>query len=333
MLQLVDVSRWQAEASNPLDLAKAKAAGYSIANVALTGGKGYVSGPWAKTYLDRAAALGLGRSTYHWLDGITSGGAQAKVQIARMRNLLGSGLGGFGHCVDIEESGASGITPPKWQHVYDYVNAVQDALGRHMAIYSADWWWKPKGWPGSTLTPYVMGAPNGGYLAAAPAADSPHWLAGWGGWSDFAILQWGVRPLPGTSDCSLSVIRDPSVWADMTGEDTMTPAQMAELKKHITDTIAAKVPTAAQVVETLMQRRVFVPYADPKDPTRPVEVILGWGSPSASWHQETYRLIGQLAAAELKDDAEKAKILARIEAHVSGVPDVPPAPPVPPAVK
>lgn len=223
MLHLVDVSRYQVERSNPLDLAKAKQAGYAIANVALTGGRGYVSGSWAKTYLDRAAALGMGRSTYHWLDGTTSGGSQARVQIARLRSMLGNGLGGFAHVVDIEETGKHGITPPKWQHVYDYVHAMQDALGRRIAVYSGDWFWQPKGWPGSSLTPYLMGPPNDGYLAAAVPADSPHWRAAWGGWPEFAILQWGVRPLPGTGDCSLSVIRDHGVWADLTGGDVLMP--------------------------------------------------------------------------------------------------------------
>lgn len=220
MRRWVDVSRYQAERSNPLDLPQAVDAGYTIANVALTGGRGYVSGTWAKSYLDAAALLGMGRSVYHWLDGRSTGAQQAGEQLTRMAQLFGKNLGGFAHCVDIEETGANGITPPTWQHVRDYVDAVQQALGRHVVIYSGDWWW-PSGWVGATLTPYLMAQPNAGKQAAYPGDDSPHWQAGYGGWPELAVMQWGVAPLPGTGDCSLSAIRDPAVWAVITGGKPM----------------------------------------------------------------------------------------------------------------
>jgi glycosyl hydrolase family 25 len=224
MLRLVDVSRYQVERTNPLDLAAAKTAGYAIANIALTGGRGYTSGPWAQTYTDRARTLDMGVSTYHWLDGRTTGAAQAAAQLARMRTMFGTGLGGFAHIVDIEETGGNGITPPTWAHVRDYVTAMQNALGRHIAIYSGRWWWAPRDWPGATLTPWLMGAPMTGYLHATPSATSAAWAATYGGWDQLAIMQWGVAPLPGTGDCSLSVIRDHGIWADLTGGDTLMPA-------------------------------------------------------------------------------------------------------------
>lgn len=217
VLRWVDVSRYQVERPDPLDLAQAKSAGYSIANVALTGGRGHVSGSWAKTYLDRAAELGLGRSTYHWLDGRTSGRDQATTQLTRLRNLVGSDLRNVAHCVDVEETGANGIVPPTYQDVVEYVWAMQDALGKFIVIYSGDWWWKPKNWDGKSLTPYLMGMPNAGALNAYPGDASPHWTAGWGGWSGFSVMQWGVAPLPGTGKCSLSVIRDHAVWTALSG--------------------------------------------------------------------------------------------------------------------
>lgn len=223
MLRLVDVSRYQVETAKPFDLAKAQAAGYHIANIALTGGRGYVSGDWAPTCIDRARKLGMGVSTYHWLDGRTSGAAQARAQLARLRGMFGTRLGGFGHCVDIEETGEHGITPPAWAHVRDYVNAMQDELGRHIAVYSGRWWWAPKGWPGATLTPWLMGAPMGGYVDTPPSATAVTWTASYGGWQQLAIMQWGVAPLPGTGDCSLSIIRDHGVWADLTGGDALMP--------------------------------------------------------------------------------------------------------------
>jgi glycosyl hydrolase family 25 len=220
MLRLVDVSRYQVERADPLDLAKAKAAGYQIINVALTGGRGYVSGSWAATYLNRASALGLGRSTYHWLDGRTSGTSQAMLQLERMRSLFGPALAGFAHFVDVEEDGKNGITPPTWAHVRDYVTVVQAALRRPIGIYSADYWWQPRAWNGAGLTPYLMGPPNTP-IGRTPDDDSSAWSAGWGGWPDFSVLQWGVQPLPGTGDCSLSVIRDHAMWAALTGGDVI----------------------------------------------------------------------------------------------------------------
>jgi hypothetical protein len=215
MRRWVDVSRYQVERADPLDLTKARDAGYSIVNIALTGGRGYVSGPWAKSYADAAAVLGMGRSCYHWLDGRTPGRQQALQQLDRMTQVLG-GLKGFAHCVDVEETGEHGITPPTWQHIVDYVGTVQETLDRPVVIYSGDWWW-PKSWTGSHLTPYLMGMPTAGKLAQYPGDTSPHWTAGYGGWGDYAVLQWGTAPLPGTGNCSLSVIRDPAVWATITG--------------------------------------------------------------------------------------------------------------------
>lgn len=231
MLRLVDISRYQVERDDPIDLVKVKAAGYQIVNVALTGGRGYVSGSWAGRYLDQAKALGLGRSTYHWLDGRTTGAFQAVSQLTRLKILFGSDLAGFAHFVDVEESGKDGVTPPTWAHVRDYVTTMQAALGRPIGIYSGDWFWSPKGWPGSTLSPYLMGMPNE-TVAAAPPVDSPAWRAGWGGWTDFAVLQWGVQPLPGTGDCSLSVIRDHAVWAALTGG----PAVVMNPRTHVRGT-------------------------------------------------------------------------------------------------
>jgi hypothetical protein len=214
---LVDVSRWQVERPDPLDLADAVTAGYTVANVALTGGRGYVSGSWARDYVNRARELRMDLSCYHWLDGRTSGGDQAVAQIARMRDLFGS-LDGFAHIVDVEETGANGITRPTWEHVRDYVDAVQTMLGRFIAIYTGDWYW-PRTWPGGSITPFLMAAPNAGYLTAYPGDTSSHWFAGYGTWNDLAIMQYRVGPLAGI-DVSQSAIRDPAVWAELTGEVT-----------------------------------------------------------------------------------------------------------------
>lgn len=220
-LRLVDASRWQVERANPLDLAAAQATGYSLVNIALTGGRGYVSGSWTKVYADRSRELGMGVMTYHWLDGRAPGAQQAANTLARLDAL--GGRRHIAHQVDVEETGEHGVTPPTWGHVVEYVDAMQQALGRHIVIYSGDWWWQPKGWPGADLTPYLMAQPNAGKRPEYPGDTSADWAAGYGGWSDLAIMQWGVRPLPGTGDCSLSAVRDHGVWADLTGGDVIMP--------------------------------------------------------------------------------------------------------------
>lgn len=225
VLKLVDVSRYQVERADPLDLAAARAAGYRIANIALTGGRGYVAGAWTRTYVVRARQSNMGVSTYHWLDGRTTGTEQAAATLTRLRSLFGTLGPGFAHFVDVEETGANGITPPTWAHVRDYVTAMQQALGRPIGIYSGDWYW-PAGWNGAGLTDMLMAAPNDP-VPGPPGDDDPTWYAGWGGWTDRSIMQWGIRPLPGTGNCSLSVIRDHAVWLTLTGGDIVAPDDAA----------------------------------------------------------------------------------------------------------
>lgn len=221
-LRLVDVSRWQVERPDPLTIDAARRAGYHIVNVALTGGRGYVAGGWAETYLAQARESGMGTSTYHWLDGRTPGTSQATANLARLRQAPG-GTERLAHFVDVEEDGAHGITPPSWAHVRDYVHAMEDGLGHPIGLYTADYWWKPRGWNGAALTPHLMGPPNDP-VNGDDTDTSPGWVAGWGGWDQRAVMQWAVRPLPGTGNCSLSVIRDPTIWQTLTGGTGMTYA-------------------------------------------------------------------------------------------------------------
>ncbi len=233
---LVDVSRWQVELPSPLSLTAARQSGFTVANIALTGGRGYVSGTWAASFTTAAKLLGMDVSFYHWLDGRTSGTAQATAAVNRMRQLYG-GTTGFAHVVDIEESGASGITPPTYQHVADYVRTARRLLGRPIAIYTGDWYWRPRKWDGASLTPYLHAAPNAGYLNAYPGDTSGHWTAGYGGWSNLAIMQYRTATIAGVNT-SQSAIRDPRIWAALTGEETgmsVAPPSMMEARQVFRD--------------------------------------------------------------------------------------------------
>lgn len=220
-LFLVDCSKYQVERPDPLNLEQARAAGFGIVNIALDRGKSDdVLSSWAAQYAAEARRLGMGISTYRWLDNRLSGVESARRAYDRMCAL--GGPAGMAHIVDCEDNASQQI-------LRDYVVAMQELLGRSIAIYSADWWLEPKGWHLADLTPFLHAAPNDGYLAGYPGDESPHWHAGYGGWTDLSIMQYAVEPLPGTGDCSLSAFRDSQVWTTLTGGEGMRSANMQVL--------------------------------------------------------------------------------------------------------
>lgn len=209
-LFITDVSRYQVERPDALDLAKAKAVGIGAVNIALDRGQREdVLSPWALEYAEGARSLDLGISTYRWLDNRLSGHESALRAVARMREL--GGPHGMAHVVDCEDNATETI-------LRDYLSAVQDMLQRPVAVYTGAWWWSPRGWRVSDLTPLLWAAPGTGYPGTYPGDESRLWQAGYGGWPVLSAMQYAVAPLPGTGPCSLSAIRDPSIWAALTGE-------------------------------------------------------------------------------------------------------------------
>ncbi|WP_157641092.1 GH25 family lysozyme [Longispora albida] len=209
-----------------IDLAAVRDAGFTLANIKTTQGNWYT---WdrAREYTDRARALGFGLMTYHWLDNSASGREQADIAYRGMLEI--GGPAGMGHQCDCEDIDS----PATFEIWRDYVNAMQDRLGRPIINYTGDWWWVPKGWTGGHLTPYLWAAPNNGYLDGYPGDSSPDWHAGYGGWGDYAALQYSVGPVEGAGSIKVSktAIRDASVWAALTGEgDDMTPGQDYRLR-------------------------------------------------------------------------------------------------------
>jgi hypothetical protein len=166
----------------------------------------------------------LGISTFHWLDGSASGAAQAGYAWDRLGAL---GLrDGTAHVVDCESDATEKI-------LREYLAAMKAYLGRPVMVYSAQWWWRPKGWNVADLTPYVHAAPDKGegtfYPGAYPGDASPLWnTAGWGGWHNLAVMQYAVAPLTfpdrtaGTIDVSKSAIRTDGVWMALTGGEART---------------------------------------------------------------------------------------------------------------
>ena len=187
-----------------LDLVKVQTAGFSIVNIQLSGKDGYRPGAWARRYADWARELGMGVSSYWWCDKLMPGVSQGAEAVERMRSIAADALQ-----IDSESDATESI----WRAC---VGTAQELLGRHVAAYSGDWWWMPRGWHGADLTPYLWAMPNVGPPNVYPGDVSPMWTAGYGGWDELSLLQYGVVPVGGVP-ATLTGIRNPNVWAALSG--------------------------------------------------------------------------------------------------------------------
>jgi peptidase C39-like protein/glycosyl hydrolase family 25 len=213
-LFLVDIASYQ-HSPSPINVAAAKNAGVNLVNIKTSQGTGYVFRE-GRIYADAARANNVGICTFHWLTNSASGSAQADFAYKQMVAL--GGPDGMAHECDTEDNASE-------QVFRDYVSAMQDKLGRHIMVYSGDWWWQnsSRNWRGSDLTPYYTAAPNDGYLGSYPGDDSRHWHAGYGGWDSLSMMQYAVSPMDGVGGGKLSksAIRDHSVWTALTGGTPM----------------------------------------------------------------------------------------------------------------
>jgi hypothetical protein len=93
--------------------------------------------------------------------------------------------------------------PATWQITRDWAAEWEQLSGGHpWLMYTGAWWWKPRGWYGRSLTPYLW---DSHYLMAdldtvpddpaAFAARIPEewWTPGYGGWSASTFLQFTNR--------------------------------------------------------------------------------------------------------------------------------------------
>jgi sugar phosphate isomerase/epimerase len=202
-LFLLDIASYQGD----LKLTDVQAAGFTIVNFKVSHGVTLPSSihPDLDELVAQARDMGLGISTFHWLDNSAPGIAQAAHCLDRLER-LDLHLPGTMHVVDCESTSAP-ATYEIWQ---DYCSVMQPNLVRPIATYTGDWWWTPRGWDGAALTPHLHAAPNAGYPGGYPGDKSEQWKAGYGGWDRLAIMQYAVKPLPGgTIDVSMSAIRDP----------------------------------------------------------------------------------------------------------------------------
>lgn len=212
---LADVAAWQAGLT-PADVVRA---GFGAVNLKIGHGLTRRSvHPDVTGWVDRCRQLGLGISTFHFLDGSAPGADQAHFAFERLAEL---GLtAGTAHQVDCEATAGLPV-------LRDYLATMIQLLGRPVAVYSGDWWWQPRGWDVTDLSPYLWSAPAAGYLTGYPGDDSLHW-DGYGGWDQLSVMQFAVSPLTfpdgttGSVRVSKSAIRDPAVWSALTGGGSMS---------------------------------------------------------------------------------------------------------------
>lgn len=228
---VLDVASYQ----GGLDTATAAASGYSIVNLKVSHGLTRKAvHPDVAGWVDRARAAGMGISTFHYLTADAPGEAQAEYAYARIAEL---GLAaGTAHQLDVESD-----PTPSLASVRGYLTRMAQLLGRPVALYTGDWWWRPRGWQVADLSPYLWAAPNAGYLPRYPGDGSEHWRAGYGGWADLAVMQYAVGPVAGV-DISKSAIRDPGVWRDLTiGRPGMSyaPATLQAARSFYITTVRA----------------------------------------------------------------------------------------------
>lgn len=167
--------------------------------------------PALTSYITQARARDMYVSTFHYLDGASSGASQAGYAWARMMEL---GLTDAAHTVDVENA-----DPMPTEAVYrEYVQIMTALLKRPIATYTGDWWQAAHPWlTESESSPWLWAAPNAGYLRKYPGDDSPDWTAGYGGWSKLSAMQYAVQPIGGIA-VSQSAVRSPQVWDAMRGK-------------------------------------------------------------------------------------------------------------------
>lgn len=236
---LADVASYQ----GTLTVGQLQAAGFSIVNLKVSHGLTRKAvHPDVTGWVGRARAAGMGLSTFHWLTADATGADQAEFAYAQI-----AGLGllyGTAHFVDVEADPKPSLTV-----VRDYLARMSQLLGRPVGLYTGDWWW-PSGWDVHAEAPYLMAAPNRGYLSGYPGDSSADWQAGYGGWSVLSVMQYAVGSVAGT-DVSKAAVRDPAAWHDLTrGRNGMSyaPTTLSDARKFILKTLPAMDPLSVGIV-------------------------------------------------------------------------------------
>ena len=193
MLYGVDVhGRYQAGIS----FATLKAQGYTFAAVKATQGT-FLLAPQFVEWTAQIRAAGMVPGAYHWIDNRSTGAAQARYFYNRVKTAGGP----EGMLVQLDNEDTS--YPATLQITKDWAAEWAQVSGGHpFLMYTGGWWWRPRGWDGHSITPYLW---DSHYLTADldtipddPAAFAARipaswWNPGYGNWPTATFLQFTSR--------------------------------------------------------------------------------------------------------------------------------------------
>lgn len=191
MLYLVDAHNdYQAG----LNIEQVAREGYSALLVKATqGATGYTAAGAFDDWIRRARASGMIAGAYHWL---TSASASAQLDHYLRRLDAVGGPAGLLCAVDVEDT----ENPPTRSILADFADGFRRRTGGHpLLLYTGAWWWKPRGWNGAGITPYlwasryVSGSGYGSQLYSR--VPESWWTPGYGGWGQATILQFSSTGL------------------------------------------------------------------------------------------------------------------------------------------
>lgn len=142
-------------------------------------------------WMDQARAAGMIPGLYHWIKS-GNGAGQARFFHGIVKDA--GGPGGMLIQLDCEDNAT-------YSDVVAWAEEWQRLTGGHpFLIYTGGWWWRPRGWNGNVLTPYLW---ESHYLSADvdTIPDNPAqysipaawWTPGYGQWPVATILQFTSR--------------------------------------------------------------------------------------------------------------------------------------------
>lgn len=176
---LLDISHYQSS----LNIKQAVNEGYSGVICKATEGGTYRD-PCFDGFIPAVMSAGAIPGAYHFL---RAGDGAAQAVSFHSRVAAHGGPKGWLIALD-NEADASWATTTAWVARWNQLTG-----GHPILMYTGSWWWKPRGWNGASLTPYlwhsryVTGTGAGAELFSRVPAS--WWTPGYGGWGSATILQ------------------------------------------------------------------------------------------------------------------------------------------------
>jgi GH25 family lysozyme M1 (1,4-beta-N-acetylmuramidase) len=154
---------------------------------ATQGATGYTAPSAFDSWISRARNADMIPGAYHWL---TSASASKQVDHFLKRLDAVGGPEGLLCAVDVEDTS----NPPSEGIARAFCDQFEQRTGGHpLLLYTGAWWWKPRGWDGESMTPYLWASRyvSGSGLASALYGKMPAswWVPGYGGWSRATMVQ------------------------------------------------------------------------------------------------------------------------------------------------